>query len=123
MQILRQMTLGDKILFILLLIFSLSLAYPKKGEDNALVEINALNNTYYYKKIKDSIIKVNGKLGKTTIEIKDGRVRVIDSPCNNKLCQHTGWIKDYGDMIICLPNHIAISFKGEGQKEYDTISY
>ena len=41
---------------------------------------------------EDKQFSVEGPLGKTYMEIKDGRVRVVDSPCRRKTCVHTGWI-------------------------------
>jgi hypothetical protein len=60
---------------------------------------------------EDRIINVPGPLGKTTVEIKGGRVRVLDSPCPNKTCVSQGWVEGPGETIVCLPNRVSITVK------------
>jgi hypothetical protein len=60
---------------------------------------------------EDRIINVPGPLGKTTVEIKGGRVRVLDSPCPNKTCVSQGWVERPGETIVCLPNRVSITVK------------
>ena len=38
----------------------------------------------------------------TEIEIRDGRARVISSPCRNGICMEAGW----SGTLCCLPNKI-----------------
>lgn len=57
---------------------------------------------------KDDRFSVEGVLGNTEIDIKDGQVRVIDSPCSRKICVQTGWIHKPYQTIICAPNHLVI---------------
>jgi hypothetical protein len=67
---------------------------------------------------RNSAVSVEGPLGKTRIEIKDHKVRVAESPCDNKLCIHQGWIQQ--GTIICLPNRILVTIEGTVQ-ESETI--
>jgi hypothetical protein len=57
---------------------------------------------------EDQRLSVNGPLGRTEIEIKGKRVRVVDSPCRRKICVHTGWIHKSYQTIICAPNRVVI---------------
>lgn len=57
---------------------------------------------------EDQRFSVDGPLGRTEIEIRDRRVRVVDSPCNKKICVHTGWIYKPYQTIICVPNRVVI---------------
>ncbi len=44
-----------------------------------------------------------------TVEIKDGRIRICDAGCPDKVCVHTGWLT--ADIpIVCLPNKLVIEF-------------
>lgn len=61
----------------------------------------------------DQRLSVDGPLGKTEIEIKDGRVRVVDSPCERKICVRAGWIHRSYQTIICMPNHVVIRLTGK----------
>jgi hypothetical protein len=56
---------------------------------------------------KSVLVSVEGPLGNTTIEIKDRKVRITDSPCNNKLCIKQGWITS--GSIVCLPNRVVVT--------------
>lgn len=61
-----------------------------------------------FEDIPDGTIPVEGVLGTTTVEIKQGRVHVLDSPCGNHICMHTGWISSPGQIIVCLPNQVIV---------------
>lgn len=57
------------------------------------------------------------------ILLRDGNtIRVIESPCPDKLCVHHQPISKDGESIICLPEQIVITVSG-GVKEqsYDAI--
>ncbi len=43
-----------------------------------------------------------------TIKIDNGKVRVIESDCNDKICVNFGEIYECNQSIVCLPNRIAI---------------
>lgn len=34
----------------------------------------------------DKVLHISGKLGETEVEIRDGRTRILRSPCKNKVC-------------------------------------
>lgn len=54
----------------------------------------------------------NGNTNK--IEIKDGRVRMLEASCPNHLCIHQGWIRFEGQSIVCLPNKVTVTVRGTG---------
>ena len=103
-------TSADRVLFLLLLLLSLSgILFVKEvlpvGR-TVHIEVNG-RPSYILPLDKDRTITVEGPLGKTLIEIKDQRVRVTDSPCRNKLCIQQGWVRS--GTIICLPNRVVIT--------------
>ena len=70
--------------------------------NNGVYDINANNGN-------------NGDNGNTNkIEIKDGRVRMIEASCPNHLCIRQGWIRFEGQSIICLPNKVTVIVRGTG---------
>ena len=73
------------------------------------VVVNAAGVKYEYSASQNGTYTVDGELGPTTCEIKDGRVRIIDSPCPNKTCISQGW----HNPLVCLPNKVMISVEGE----------
>ena len=56
-----------------------------------------------------------------TLEVKDGRVRVVESDCPNKVCVHTGWIALSGEVIACVPNRVIIRIDGPEEPLLDAI--
>lgn len=85
----------------------------KKGSS---VLVNADGKHYEYSAKQDGVYKVGGALGITTFEIKNGRVRIIDSPCPNKTCINQGWHSP----LVCLPNNVIITLENEG--DFDAVS-
>ena len=60
-----------------------------------------------YSLSKDRIADVEGPLGMTLIEIRDGKARILRSPCKLKVCIKSGYIY-YSDLIsVCLLNRVV----------------
>ena len=51
------------------------------------------------------------------IEIKDGKVRVVSSPCPNQTCVQQGSVDKVGESIICAHEGITISLRGDSPVE------
>ena len=59
-----------------------------------------------------------------TITAEKGRICVSDADCPDRLCVNCGWLDEDGDMAVCLPAKVAVSVKGEKQKNApDVITY
>ena len=57
---------------------------------------------------KNDEIRVNGDISEVVIVIKNGRVSVKESGCDNQICVHEGEKSHVNDTITCLPNRIYI---------------
>lgn len=69
-------------------------------------------------------INVPGKLGETIVEIDMDRVRIVSSPCPDKDCEHQGWIKRQGQIIVCLPNRVVITIETTNpDQDVDAVSF
>ncbi|HRR92028.1 MAG TPA: NusG domain II-containing protein [bacterium] len=53
--------------------------------------------------------------------MKNRKVRILSSPCPDKLCVKQGYISESGQVIICLPNRVVI--KIEGRASFDALTY
>ena len=42
------------------------------------------------------------------LEVQDGRVRFVDPPCPDHLCEGFGWLSQEGDWAACLPALAAL---------------
>ena len=70
----------------------------------------------------DRHIEIKGPLGVSVIEIHDGAVRFVSSPCAGKLCVHSGWLRSGNDFTACLPNRVSVAVIG-GTEGYDSINF
>lgn len=61
----------------------------------------------------DTIINIEGVLGISQIEISEGNVRFLSSPCKNKLCVKRGFLSNSGDNFACVPNRISIKISSD----------
>lgn len=115
-QTMKKIRAFDFIFTILFLTLGIFLTVKSISQTGNIVKVNAAGKHYEYSAKKDGLYKVAGALGITTFEIKNGKVRIIDSPCPNKTCVNQGWHSP----LVCLPNNIIITLDAEG--ELDAIS-
>jgi len=64
----------------------------------------------------------DGPLGTSVIEVRDGRIRFVESPCRNKLCIHSGWLQRNSEFAACLPNLVSITIAGHNPR-FDSINF
>jgi hypothetical protein len=65
---------------------------------------------------------VPGPLGHSHIQVRDGQARFVDSPCPNKLCVHTGWLSQGGEVAVCLPNKVSLQILASDPR-FDAINF
>ena len=66
------------------------------------------------------VIEENGN--RNVVEVKNGKVRMVQSDCSGKECVNQGEIALCGECIICLPNRVTVTISGEDDG-YDAISW
>lgn len=123
------MTKRDLILIMVLVLIALaSFAVPYlgvKGQGNIAAEISADGKLVQHIDLQSVMqqeeFSVPGPLGNTIVQIQEGRARIIESPCPDKICVRTGWIKLAGQTAICVPNRIILRIVSE-DKKIDSIS-
>lgn len=67
-------------------------------------------------------LRVPGRLGDSILEVHDGRVRFVDSPCNGRQCIHSGWLADGGEVAVCLPNRVSVQVMADDPR-FDAINF
>ncbi len=120
------LTRGDKMLIAALLlvsVLSIVLLGRLLGQGSvAVVEVDGQRICCLDLSV-DGRRAVTGRLGDTVIQIRDGRVRVIDSPCPHKLCVRMGWVERAGGLIVCVPNRVVVRVEGDGEGEVDATTW
>lgn len=71
---------------------------------------------------EDGIVEMEGQLGISKLEIADGRIRFLESPCPNKICIHAGWLEEGSKIATCLPNRIAVEVVAN-KTLFDSINF
>lgn len=105
--------------FIIFLIYGGAIALSAiaaAGSGGDILEVSADGHEYAFSLSEDGFHSFDGPLGETVIEIKDGKARVVSSPCPNGICIKAGW----SDTLCCLPNRVIAVSSSEG--EADAIS-
>ena len=72
---------------------------------------------------RDQTRRVDGALGTSVIEVRDGRVRVAASPGPQQICVRAGWLERSGESAICLPNQVVVEVKGDGPAPFDSVNF
>lgn len=96
-----------------LLIASLLLfgSFRSSGNDSSDLRlvIRTQSEVLSYPLSSDRTVTVSSGNITLTVEIRDGRARVSDSNCPDKICQRTGWISRKGETVICAPAAVRLT--------------
>lgn len=97
---------------ILLVSLVLLLVVTLSKEEGAVVVVEIDGNVVAtYPLNENAEYSLNG--GTNNLVIKDGQAYLNYSNCPDHTCEKTGKIQYVGQTIICLPNKIAITVKGD----------
>ncbi len=127
----KLITKGDKIVIISIFIFAI-LLFGLIKKTNLSSENRYLSIQVNREEIKKILINsktndkypVESKFGTNLIEIKNGKVRVIEASCPDKVDVKQGYIKNVGEIIVCVPNRLIIELKsGEENTDLDAVNY
>lgn len=99
------------------------LGWNVAGGDAARVRITHAGHEHRdYPLDRAQQLRIDGPLGATVIEIRDGRVRVAASPCSGKLCLRAGWLESAGEATACVPNRVSLVLLGADAR-FDAVSF
>ncbi len=71
---------------------------------------------------RNQLIEVPGPLGITRIAIHNLQARIASDPSPRQYCVRQGWLKQAGEIAVCLPNQVSVELSG-GRKRYDSLNY
>ncbi|MEW6380836.1 MAG: NusG domain II-containing protein [bacterium] len=116
-RVLGALTWGDKILILLLILINLGSLFLLTGRGkSSRVTIQAGQKVIGIYDLDSSprrVVPVPGPLGSSEVEIREGKVRMLSSPCPNQVCTRAGWIDHQGQIICCVPNQVLIRISGD----------
>jgi len=68
--------------------------------------------------------QVQGDLGISRLEVKNGQIRFTESACRNKLCIQSGWHQHGGSIVACLPNRVSVQLSSQdATANFDAIIF
>lgn len=117
---------GDLLVITLVLLAAallfVSRHFPQDAESRLLrVELDGqLMDEIFFDTSTRKSFAVRMPAGEATVEIADGRVRVLEMPrevCPLGLCSSVGWVEQSGDAIVCLPNRLVLTVLGGSANE------
>jgi len=119
-----KITTGDKILVGALLILNIGLftvwGVGHARGDWVVIEVDR-REVARLSLTENRHTSVEGPLGITEVEVKDGKVRILRSHCKGKVCIKSGYIQYADRMAVCLPNKVVVRILGASQRGVDTI--
>jgi len=71
---------------------------------------------------RDQQIEVPGPLGVSIISIQQRKARIASDPSPRQYCVRQGWLKQAGEIALCLPNQVSVELVGS-KKRYDSLNY
>ena len=93
------------------------------GESTRYISLYVADEKRYIIDLFDEkVMSVDGVQGVSKLEIVDGKIRFIESPCNTHFCIRSGWLNQTIGLIACLPNGISVHFSN-ANKTYDAINF
>ena len=110
-------------LIIVLSLFSLKMI-NRESKTLGIVKViknNEVIKTIDLSKVKESYeFEVKGDNEESnTIKVESTGVSIVSASCKDKICIHTGKIKDSSLPIVCLPNKLIIKFESTKESEDD----
>ncbi len=121
----QKLTAGDRLLLVLALILVATLYVVYWGQSiygNQAVIAIAGKHWRTIDLYEDGFYEVKGALGISQLEVHDGKIRFVSSPCDTKQCIHTGWIQHSGEIVACVPNTVSVRILGPDPR-FDTMNF
>ena len=107
----------NKVLVGGLLIFSIVMLgwryLNRDTSDYAIVAIDGTEKRYEISLEEDKIHTITEGNFIVTLEVKEGRIRFIDSKCPDHLCEGFGFIQYEDESAICMPAGVAVLITDE----------
>lgn len=97
-------------------LFSAVAVYARRDVRNRIL-IEGPHDRWIFPPDRTETVAVAGPLGETVVEIRDNQVWVQASPCGNQTCVAAGPIRQHGQWIACLPNHVLVSITSAEQHD------
>lgn len=108
------------IIFLLGIIGSVWLLLAPHGAQVNIVQDGTVLYSFDLATAQDQILDIEYDGRINTVQIENGRIRMLEAECPDKTCVHMGWLNSKAMPIICLPNHLSIEFT-DSENDVDAV--
>jgi hypothetical protein len=118
-------TRADKLLLVLVIAglpFVYLVLWHSTAAGDMLVVWSPVTGKQEFNLHRDQVLKIQGRMGISRIDIRNGKARFTHSPCTGKLCIQHGWVSRGGDFVACLPNRVSVEVR-TASEHFDAINY
>lgn len=100
------------VIFLIGVIGSVRMLKVPHGTPVNIVRDGEILYTFDFSAEKDQILNIEYAGRMNTVQIRDGKICMLEAECPDKTCVHMGWLESGTMPIVCLPNHLSIEFAG-----------
>lgn len=68
---------------------------------------------------QDQILEIEYEGRINTVQVENGRIRMLEAECPDKTCVHMG-LNSKATPIVCFPNHLSIEF-ADSENDVDAV--
>lgn len=109
---------------VILILLTLTSTRGRDGSTGLHLTIHSEEGLQHLGLSSDTLFHVSGNMGPVEIQVENGRVRIVSSPCPGQDCVRQGWLSTGGDMAICVPSGVFIHLEaGSAEDSPDAVSY
>ena len=118
------LTKADIALAVILLVLGLGSMFLFRGAEGGFAVVTVDGAEYgRYALSQDVTVTLDTHNGHNIMQIKGGQVSVTEADCPGSDCVEFGAISRRGQIILCLPHHLAITIEEGGSSDVDAVSY
>lgn len=108
------------IVFLMGIIGSVGILLLPHGTQVNIVQDETVLYTFDLDTSQDQVVEIEYEGRINTVQIEDGRIRMLEAECPDQTCVHMGWLDSKAMPIICLPNHLSIEF-ADTENDVDSV--
>ncbi|MGD1821680.1 MAG: NusG domain II-containing protein [Pleomorphochaeta sp.] len=118
----KKISLTDILIIVIAILLLIFLYTQTNSSNNNTVKIQCMDDEYLYDLDTDRDIYLTGAIGESHIIIKNSKVWMEESACENKVCLKMNPIDKNGGFIACIPNEILITVEAIDEVVVDDIA-
>lgn len=124
-----RMRKGDLLVLVVIMLIGIIFIYNYYSRDQkfgniAVLEVNGEIVRKFNLNDELEQYRVETPAGFNILAFEDGKVRVVEADCPDRLCVNFGWAQRVGQTIVCLPHRVIIKIESKTANfELDGVAY